>query len=99
MTADNFCFYFQNRLIQTSETGGQWYSDTSPFSIPCIHIQPLIRLLITLAIKHPYPNNYHKVIVSIGIPTLGQPSQTFNDEVILLLAKCVIVTKNYAANH
>jgi hypothetical protein len=34
MTADNFCFYLQNRLIQTSQTGGQVYSDTSPFSIP-----------------------------------------------------------------
>ncbi len=34
MTTDNFCFYFQNRLIQISQTGGQWYSDTSPFSIP-----------------------------------------------------------------
>jgi hypothetical protein len=34
MTTDNFCFYFHNRLIQTSQTGGQWYSDTSPFSIP-----------------------------------------------------------------
>jgi hypothetical protein len=33
--ADNFCFYLQNRLIQTSQTGGQRYSDTSPFSIPC----------------------------------------------------------------
>ncbi len=21
--------------MQTSQTGGQWYSDTSPFSIPC----------------------------------------------------------------
>jgi hypothetical protein len=31
MTTDNFCFYLQNRLIQT---GGQWYSDTSPFIIP-----------------------------------------------------------------
>jgi hypothetical protein len=31
MTTDNFCFYLQNILIQT---GGQWYSDTSPFSIP-----------------------------------------------------------------
>jgi hypothetical protein len=39
MTADNFCFYLQNRLIQASETGGQWYSDTSPFSIPCNDIQ------------------------------------------------------------
>jgi hypothetical protein len=34
MTTDNFCFYSQNRLIQTSQTGGQQYSDTSPFSIP-----------------------------------------------------------------
>jgi len=29
MTSDNFGFYLQNRLIQTSHTGGQWYSDTS----------------------------------------------------------------------
>ncbi len=34
MTTHNFCFYLQNRLIQTSQTGGQWYSDASPFSIP-----------------------------------------------------------------
>jgi hypothetical protein len=33
MKTGNFCFYLQNRLIQTSQTGGQWYSDTSPFSI------------------------------------------------------------------
>ncbi len=26
MTTDNFCFYLQNRLIQTSQTGGQRYS-------------------------------------------------------------------------
>jgi hypothetical protein len=36
ITTDNFCFYLQNRLIQTSQTGGQQYSDTSPFSIPCL---------------------------------------------------------------
>ncbi len=24
MTTDNFCFYLQNGLIQTSQTGGQW---------------------------------------------------------------------------
>jgi hypothetical protein len=46
MTTDNFWFYLQNRLIQTSQTGGQWYSDTSPFSIHWlfhtqIHIQVL----------------------------------------------------------
>jgi hypothetical protein len=28
VTNDNFCFYLQNRLIQTSQTGGQWYSNT-----------------------------------------------------------------------
>ncbi len=32
------CFYLQNRLIQTSQTGGQQYSDTFPFSIPCSEI-------------------------------------------------------------
>ncbi len=37
MTTDNFCFYFQNGLIQTCQTGGQGYSDTSPFSIPWLH--------------------------------------------------------------
>jgi len=31
-----FVFYLQNRLIQASQTGGQRYSDTSPFSIPCL---------------------------------------------------------------
>jgi hypothetical protein len=30
MTTDNFCFYLENRLIQTSQTGGQWYRDISP---------------------------------------------------------------------
>jgi hypothetical protein len=35
MTTDNYCFYLQNFLIQTSQTAGQQYSDTSPFSIPC----------------------------------------------------------------
>ncbi len=37
MATDNFCFYLQNRLVQTSQTGGQWYSDTSPFSIPWLN--------------------------------------------------------------
>jgi hypothetical protein len=36
MTTDNFCFYLQNRLIQTSQKGGEWYSDISSFSIPWI---------------------------------------------------------------
>jgi hypothetical protein len=37
MTTDNFCFYVQNRLIQTSQTGGQWYSDPSPLVCPGIY--------------------------------------------------------------
>jgi hypothetical protein len=37
MTTDNFCFYLQNRLFQTSQTGGRQYSDTYPFSIPWIN--------------------------------------------------------------
>jgi hypothetical protein len=36
MTIGNFSFYLQNRLIQTSQTRGQLYSDTSPVSIPCL---------------------------------------------------------------
>ncbi len=35
MTTDKFCFYLQNRLIQTSPTGGHWYSDTFPSSLSC----------------------------------------------------------------
>ena len=30
-----FVFISQNRLIKTKQTGGQQYSDTCPFSIPC----------------------------------------------------------------
>jgi hypothetical protein len=29
-----FVFYLQNRLIQTGQTGGQLYSDTSPLVFP-----------------------------------------------------------------
>jgi len=36
MTTDNFCFYLQNRLIQTSQTGGQRYVDTSPLVFPAL---------------------------------------------------------------
>jgi hypothetical protein len=39
MTTEFFCFYLHNRLIQTRQTGGQQYSDTSPFSIPCFSQQ------------------------------------------------------------
>ncbi len=56
MATDNICFYLQNRLIQTSKTGGQWYSDTSPFSILEIEakkasILPVALGIMTLSIK------------------------------------------------
>ncbi len=35
------CFYLQNGLIQTCQTGGKWYSDTSPFSIPWLRVRIL----------------------------------------------------------
>jgi hypothetical protein len=34
MTTDIFGFYLQNRPNQTSQTGGQRYSDTSPLVLP-----------------------------------------------------------------
>jgi len=39
MTTDNFCFYLENRLLQTSQTGGQWYTDAFPFSIPWLGLE------------------------------------------------------------
>ncbi len=43
MTTDNFCFYLQNtNPIQAK--GGQWYRDTSPFSIPCLGITCFINI-------------------------------------------------------
>ncbi len=39
MTTDNICSYLQKRLIQTSQTGGKQYSDTSPFSVPWSRVQ------------------------------------------------------------
>jgi hypothetical protein len=36
MTTENICIYLLNRLIQTNQTGGQWYSDTSPLVFPVL---------------------------------------------------------------
>jgi hypothetical protein len=52
MTTDIFCFYLQNRLIQTSRTGGQQYSDTSPFSIESLlHHQSTSHLIQILEMQ------------------------------------------------
>ncbi len=49
MTTDNFCFHLQNRLIQTSQTGGQQYSDTFPLVFPWsvlgLPLQWMVRLI------------------------------------------------------
>jgi hypothetical protein len=42
VTNENSCFYLQNRIIQTSQTGCEWYNDTSPFSIPWLQYQLLL---------------------------------------------------------
>ncbi len=42
-------FYLQNIKIQTSQTGGQQHSDTSPFSIPRLR-HPTLKGAFTLAI-------------------------------------------------
>jgi hypothetical protein len=57
MTTDKFCFYVQNRLIQTSQTGGQRYSDTSLLVFPALApgeknwqlIHPINLFLFTLS--------------------------------------------------
>ena len=49
MTIDNFCFYLQNRLIQTNQTGDQWYSGASFFSFPCCSYQRPISKVENLA--------------------------------------------------
>ncbi len=60
MTTDNFCFYLQNTQSQTSQTGGQRYSDTSPFSIPCLHYKCVIALALPLAIALASVVNYDR---------------------------------------
>jgi hypothetical protein len=48
MTIDNFHFYLQNRLIQSDQTGGQWYSDTSPLVLPALGPRTkIINIMVT----------------------------------------------------
>jgi hypothetical protein len=59
MTIDKFHFYLQNRLIQTDQTGGQLYSDTSPFSVPWRILakgKGEVQLLFTFAFLQPSLN-------------------------------------------
>jgi hypothetical protein len=75
MTADIFCFYLQSRLIQTSQTGGQPYSDISPLSIPWIGAY-----FIGLSIlgKLDCPNKGRKLLVITSIFLPHKPSWFFS---------------------
>jgi hypothetical protein len=48
MTTDNFCFYLQNRLIRTGHTGGEQYSDTSPYSVPGCTVHCMVLFIVML---------------------------------------------------
>ncbi len=48
--------------FQTSQTGGQWYSDTSPFCIPCI----VSHFLPSLVMSRASPNG-----APVDIPLLA----------------------------
>jgi len=55
MTTDNFCFYLQNRLIQTSQTGGVQYSDTSAFSIPWLCSYCMLSVMLNVVVPYFFP--------------------------------------------
>ncbi len=59
VTTDNFCFYLKNRLIQTSQTGGQQYNDTSPFSIPCLMLWILPQGVFRFKLKWNFVKFWH----------------------------------------
>ncbi len=40
-----YVFIWEKQTIQTSQTEGQWYSDTSPFSIPWLDTQRVLSYL------------------------------------------------------
>ncbi len=61
MIPNNFCFYLQNRQIQTGQTGGQRYTDTSPFSIPCADCQ-----LRALYAEHYYAECFRLNVVALN---------------------------------
>jgi len=70
MTTDNFCFYLQNSLIQTSQTGGQWYSDTSPFSITWLNTYYDALLIISSKIFIKYASGFNVLSVFLLSLTL-----------------------------
>jgi hypothetical protein len=72
MTTKNVCFYLHNRLIQTSQTGGQWYSDTPPCSSTNSLIEQYLFLnenknfIKNLISKIPYQKSLSKLVLPDG---------------------------------
>jgi hypothetical protein len=72
MTTGNFCFYLQSRLIQTSKTGGQCYTDTYPFSILCTDKKYISEYTKTCEIRSPRTLSTMAIsITAISIMTLS----------------------------
>jgi len=85
MTIDNFCFYLQKRLIQTSQTGGQWYSDISIF--PPLVFPGLFKGPITIK------SNVTKDLSKIKWLYYGQYFVTYlNITIITAHTKCKVYT-------
>ncbi len=88
MTTDIFCFYLQNRLIQTSQTGGQQYSDASPFSIPW-------RKYLLMKIDVVEPSPHHTKVGGYSPATTASPHTEREREREREIKKTVYLT-NYA---
>jgi hypothetical protein len=65
------CFANKNKncqlsysLFQTSQTGGQWYSDTSPFRIPCRNDPSLVASPKGQSYKSFYGSNLRIFVIS-----------------------------------
>ncbi len=69
MTTDNFCIYLENRGIQTGQTGGQWHSDTSLFSIPCPDQPSLVALPVD--VEHAVDGGDDHADIGQRVPELG----------------------------
>jgi hypothetical protein len=76
MTTEIFCFYLQNGLIQTSQTGGQWYSDSSPFSIPWLVLVAPVEEQKMLRLSSMLKSLYEVKGSSLNLFLLAQYSKT-----------------------
>ncbi len=82
ISCDNFCFYSQNRLTQTSQTGGQRYSDTSPFRIPCHNLTvwgAQRRVLM------PYSQILNKAMYKHALAYFAAESMTLKEKCFIIL--------------